>query len=76
MEIMKHYLEYRELMDDWSHADLKRAWDAINCSELQDELYEEESPLMAFLIDTSLQEKLYLYFEDFLEDQDKRLYDE
>jgi hypothetical protein len=76
MEIMHNYLEYWELLESWTHDDLQRAWDAIHCSELQEELYEEESALLAFLIDTELQEKLHLYFEDIERDKKERpIYD-
>jgi hypothetical protein len=76
MEIMRNYLEYYELLESWSHADLQRAWDAVHCSKLQEELYEEESILLAFLIDTELQEKLHLYFEDIERDRNRsKIYD-
>jgi len=72
MESMLNYLEYWELLETWEHKDLERAWKAIHNSDIQEELYEEESSLLAFLIDTRLQEKLNLYFEDIERDKNKR----
>jgi len=71
MERMKHYLEYCELMEYWSHEELAFAWEALHNHEIQEELYEKESPLLVFLIDSSLQEQLFLYFEDI--ERDKNL---
>jgi len=70
MEVMQNYLDYWELLESWTHEDLIKAWKAIHNFELQEELYEEESALLAFLIDTDLQEKLNLYFEDVARDKD------
>ena len=76
MEVMQNYLEYWDLLESWTHKDLTRAYKAIHNYKLQEELYEEESALLAFLIDTELQEKLNLYFEDIQRDKTRRqLYD-
>jgi hypothetical protein len=69
MDIMENYLEYHELFDRYTADELKLAWEAIHCSRIQEELYEDESPLLAFLIDIDLQEKLNLYFEDLEKDK-------
>jgi len=76
MEIMQNYLEYWDLLETWTHKDLVTAWEAIHNSDLQEELYEQESVLLAFLIDTELQEKLNLYFEDIRNDKERgQIYD-
>jgi hypothetical protein len=76
MDYMEHYMEYSDLFENYSAVDLQLAWDAIHCSKIQEELYETEDPLLAFLIDTDLQEKLHLYFEDLEKDKLKgNLYD-
>ncbi len=66
---MTHYTEYEDLFDEWTYGELKKAYRALTNTELQDELYQEESPLLIFLIDTSKQEQLYLYFEDIKNDE-------
>lgn len=55
---------YLGLIEDYTKDELDRAWKAIHCCELQEELYAEESQLLVFLIDTDLQEQLILYHED------------
>ena len=72
MQIMNNYLEYSELLDHWTHKELQRAWEAIHCCKLQEEFYEEEGSLLAFLLDNSLQEKLRLYFKDIENDKNER----
>jgi hypothetical protein len=73
MEVMEHYLEYCDLFENYTSKELEIAWKAIHNSDLQEELYEQESSLLAFLIDTNLQEKLHLYFEDLEKDKLKEL---
>jgi hypothetical protein len=72
MKIMNNCLEYSDLLDHWSHNELQRAWEAIHCCELQEEFYEEEGPLLAFLLDNRLQEKLHLYFKDIEYNENER----
>ena len=67
---LPNYEEYSDLFEEWNHEDLKRAYDALHSCEASDELYEMESPLLAFMIDTTLQEKLHLYFEDLRNDEE------
>jgi len=75
-EKMPNYLEYHELFESYTYAELCLAYEAIHNSEIQDELYADESVLLAFLIDTDLQEKLNLYFEDIANDAEYgELYD-
>jgi len=64
---MPNYLEYCDLLDNYSYPELLRAYNALSSSEKQDILYAEESALLIFLIDTKKQEQLYLYFEDMRE---------
>jgi hypothetical protein len=71
MDIMENYLEYCELFDRFTFEELMFAWEAIHNHEIQEELYEQESPLLEFLIDSNLQEKLYLYHEDLEKDKYK-----
>jgi hypothetical protein len=70
-EMMPNYLEYYELFETYTYEELCLAYDAIHNSEIQDELYASESTLLAFLIDTELQEKLNLYFEDIENDKER-----
>jgi len=72
IEPMINYLEYWDLLESWSHKDLELAWEAIHNNDLQETLYAEESPLLAFLIDVDLQEKLNLYFEDIQRDNSNK----
>jgi|GEM_PF-4239929 len=65
---MTNYTEYCDLFDTYTYSELQEAYAAIHSHELQEELYENESPLLAFLIDTDLQEQLNLYFEDLRKD--------
>ena len=64
IDSMPNYLEYCDLFENWTHEELKTAYNALTNCKLQEELYEQESVLLAFLIDVDLQEKLHLYFED------------
>ena len=64
MHTLPNYLEYKELFDEYSFKELKMAYDALYNSELQEELYEAESPLLVFLIDTQKQDQLRLFFSD------------
>ena len=67
MTTMPHYLEYQTLFNDWTYPELRTAYRALVDDDLQDLLFQKESPLLAFLIDADLQEKLCLYFEDLRE---------
>jgi len=64
MHALPNYLEYAELFDEYTFKELKRAYLAISNSDLQDELYETESPLLVFLVDSYKQEQLLLFFSD------------
>ena len=64
MHTLPNYLEYAELFDEFTFKELKRAHRALYNSELQDELYKVESPLLVFLVDTHKQEQLLLFFDD------------
>lgn len=70
MHTLPNYLEYHELFDEFTDSELKEAHDALFDSELQEELYEKESILLTFLIDTKKQEQLILYFKDLSIDED------
>jgi len=59
-----NFLQYAELFEDFSYIELTIAMDAIHDHELADQLFEEESPLLVFLVDSEMQEKLFLFFED------------
>jgi len=59
-----NWCEYQDLFDEWPYEDLVLAKNAIYDHQLADSLYESESPIIAFLVDTVLQEKLLLFFED------------
>lgn len=59
-----NYCEYQELFDSYTYEELKLSYDALFDKDLSDSLYEAESPLIIFQIDTDLQEKLHLFFED------------
>ena len=64
MTHLPNYYEYRDILEEYSPEELGYAWEALHCSEIQDELFANESSLIAFLIDTRLQDKLYMYIED------------
>ena len=64
IENYPNYEEYRDIIDEFSYIDLSIAFDAIFDSEVADQLFQEESPLLVFLIDSEMQEKLILFFED------------
>ncbi len=68
-QIMTNYCAYSDLFDNYTYSELQEAYKAIHSHELQEELYENESPLLAFLIDTDLQEQLNLYFDDVHRDE-------
>ncbi len=58
---------YKELIDEFSNEELIHAYKAITCSDLQEKLYEDESPLLVFLFDTHKQDLLYEFIEDLKE---------
>jgi hypothetical protein len=64
LENYPNYEEYAELFDEFSYIELSIAFDAIHDHEVADKLFEEESPLLVFLVDSEMQEKLFLFFED------------
>ncbi len=64
MILMPNYSQYSKLLEEYSKEDLDLAFNAIHCSDTQDGLYEDESPLLVFLLDTEKQEQLFLYHED------------
>ena len=64
IENYPNYEEYQDIIDEFSYIDLSIAFDAIFDSEIADRLFAEESPLLVFLIDSEMQEKLVLFFED------------
>jgi hypothetical protein len=59
-----NYCDYQDLFDEWTYPQLCEAWEAIHCSDKAEKLYEEESTLLVFLVDTQKQEQLFLFFED------------
>jgi len=59
-----NWLEYCDLFDDYGPEELGLAWQAVHDHEVADMLFEQDSFLIAFLVDTELQDKLFLYFED------------
>jgi len=73
-EFMPNYLEYSDLFDDWTRKELDLAWACVNSSELQDDLYSLNSPLLAFLVDTDLQDKLHLFQMDVVNERLKNKY--
>ena len=58
---------YKELIDEFSNEELIHAYKAITCSDLQEKLYEDESPLLVFLFDTRKQDLLYEFIGDLKE---------
>jgi hypothetical protein len=64
MHTLPNYLEYAELFDEFTFKELKQAYKSLSNSDLQDELYETESPLLVFLVDTKKQDQLVLFFDD------------
>jgi hypothetical protein len=64
MKDLPNYEEYRDILMDYTPEDLGYAWQAIHNHEIQEELFEKESYLLAFLVDTNLQESLALYIKD------------
>jgi len=64
MKNLPNYEQYRDLIEEYSPEDLGYAWEALHNFEIQEELFEKESYLLAFLIDVELQEQLHLYIED------------
>lgn len=64
MSIMPNYLEYDFLFESYTVDDLELAWKALHDPELEQELYETNSMLLHFMVDTQLQEMLALYIED------------
>ena len=73
LEKLPNYAEYKDLLDEFEHVELKEAWDAMTNYELQDELYRTESYLLVFFLDSIQQDKLYLYFGDLRDLQAERL---
>jgi hypothetical protein len=61
---MHQYYEYQELLDEYTEDELFLAYRALTNVLLQEELYETESILLTFLIDTDKQEQLCLWYED------------
>ena len=61
---MPNYLEYSDLFEYYTVADLRMAWGALHDYNIEITLAESNSPLLIFLSDTHLQEMLMLYMED------------
>ena len=73
MNYLPNYLEYCDLFEEWTYAQLEEAYLALTSSDKQEELFCIDSTLITFLIDTEKQEKLILYFEDKKKDEQKKL---
>ena len=55
--------EYNELAEEFNQKDLLLAYKAMTNDVLREELYEFESPLLVFFLDSQKQTLLYEYIE-------------
>ncbi len=55
---------YQELTDEFTREELVKAYHALVDNKLQEELYERESPLLVFFLDSDKQDLLYEWVED------------
>ena len=65
IENLPNYDEYKDLIEDYTPIELKRAYRALHDKAYANFLFEMNNiSLLVFLTDVRMQEKLHMYFDD------------